>query len=352
MTQTDSINALLAHHWQELMRASPLVSLEPTFWANGSHLQTLLGHLMPSETRNPKGESVTVTLADGDQLQGTYYCGSKPVLVYFFHGLGGSTQADYMKRGVDLSLAKGFHVLAMNHRGCGLGRGLAKHPYHSGRGEDLSDVIAYGRKRFPNLKHLCVGFSLSGNALLLLLSGKRGTVQPDGAIAVNAPIHLGHAAEWIHKGLNRIYEVRFVIKCARSVKQRQEDGLLTVPCSLPPWISLQEVDHRYTAPAGGFKDPQDYYTRCSTYQLLDRIRIPTAVLTAADDPFVPVADYQQASLSPMVFCHIEPKGGHMGYLSKRNVGTFGKRWLDYALNHFLTQLTKLLANHTPSEHQP
>lgn len=336
-------NPSIAAQWQKRMVQQPLLPLIPPFWANNGHLQTLLGHLLPSEKPQINGESVEVDLSDGDRLCGSYIPGSKPTLVYFFHGLGGSTQADYMQRGVGVCLRRGFHVLSMNHRGCGQGRGLARHPYHSGRGEDLSDVFRYGRRRFPHMRHLGVGFSLSGNALLLLLSGKRGEVLPDGAIAINAPINLGSAAQFMHQGLNRIYETRFVIKCRRSVKERKEDQLLTVPCTIPPWISLREVDQRYTAPAGGFRDPQDYYDRCSTFELLDRIAIPTAILTSVDDPFVPVIDYQKANYSPSVFHHIEASGGHMGYLTRQKHPLFGNRWLDYALDHFLGHLAGLAA---------
>lgn len=324
--------------WLSFVNRKALPALETPFWAPGGHPQTLLGHLLSSNKPTVQGESITLELPDGDQLAGTYYAGTKPYLVYFFHGLGGTTVADYMQRALGLSLHRGYHVLMMNHRGCGSGRGLARHPYHSGRGEDLAQVFAYGRQRFPQFKHLAVGFSLSGNALLLLLSGQRGgDLRPDGAIAVNAPINLGKTSHLMRRGLNLIYQARFVIKCARSLKERKADGLLTVDCQLPAWISLEEVDRRYTAPAGGFRDPQDYYQTCSTYTHLHRIQTPTVLLTAEDDPFVPGIDYREAQLSPMVFRHIEKTGGHMGYLSKEKHPVFGRRWLDLALDHYLAQ---------------
>lgn len=330
--------------WQAFMGQTQLPVLVPPRWARGSHLQTLLGHLLPSNTQTLQGERVIVDLPDGDKLAGSYYEGTRPILVYAFHGLGGSTQADYMKRTLDLCTRRGYHVLMMNHRGCGSGRGLARHPYHSGRGEDLAAVFAHGRQRFPQFNHIAVGFSLSGNALLLLLSGQRGDTLPDGAIAVNAPINLAHAAVWMRRGLNRIYQARFVIKCQRAIKQRREDGLLTVSCSLPPWISLEEVDRRYTAPAGGFRDPADYYQTCSTQNHLAAIKTPTVLLTAGDDPFVPASDYAQAQISPMVYRHIEPHGGHMGYLTRDQHPVFGRRWLDQALDHYLDHLCQWVPN--------
>src|SRR5579872_1060681 len=95
-----------------------------------------------------------------------------------------------MHRTAILALKRGYMVYAFNHRGCGLGAGLARHPYHSGRAEDLSAAIAFGRSQHPRARHVAIGFSLSANALLLLLGGERGKTLPDQAIAVNAPLDL------------------------------------------------------------------------------------------------------------------------------------------------------------------
>lgn len=336
-----------AKAWQQHVCNQHLVRIKPPFWAPGGHSQTLLGHLLPSKKPTAEGEVIEVDLGDGDRLRGFYHAGTKPVLVYLFHGLGGSTGADYMRRTLGVCLNLGFSAICMNHRGAGIGRGLASQPYHSGRGEDLSAVFAYGRARFPDKCHLAVGFSLSGNALLLLLSGKRGDVLPDGAIAVNAPIDLGKASEMMKCGMNRIYETRFVIKCRKAIREKLTDGLLKTPYRIPPWIHLEDVDRIYTAPEGGFKDPQDYYSRCSTKNLLDRINIPSVLLTAADDPFVPSEDYRAAAISPMVHLRIEDTGGHMGYLTAEKHPVYGHRWMDDALETYLRTLSDFLQS-TPA----
>jgi len=335
----------LAETWQQRLAQHPTEPLKPPIWAMGGHAQTLLGHLLPSKKPNLEGEVIEVELDDGDRLRGFYYSGEKPVLVYIFHGLGGSSEADYMKRTLGVCRHLGFAAICMNHRGCGIGRGLARHPYHSGRGEDLSKVFEYGRGRFPHHAHLAVGFSLSGNALLLLLSGKRGSVFPDGAIAVNGPIDLARASKLMQRGMNRIYETRFVIKCRNAVREKLERGLIDTPYRIPLWIHLEEFDRIYTAPEGGFEDPPDYYRRCSTYQLLDRIKTPTVLLTAQDDPFVAAQDYRSAELSPWVYRHIEASGGHMGYLTAKKHPVFGHRWMDYALGHYLETLREFLRDH-------
>jgi predicted alpha/beta-fold hydrolase len=270
-----------------------------------------------------------IPLPDGDRLIGFYLQGSSDLVVYLFHGLSGSTEGDYIRRTAQVAQSLGHSVLMMNHRGCGDGAGLAQGPYHSGRAEDISAVLDWGKEKFKKHKSLVVGFSLSGNALLLLLSGKRGSTQPDYAVSVNAPINLESAALQLKQGLNRIYDLRFVLECRRAIPRTYQ---------VPVFSTLHDFDNLYTAPAGGFKNREDYYRTCSTKNLLSEIKTPTVILTAGDDPFVNAKDYEEAKLSPFVHLHIEPTGGHMGYLSRIKTPYGTHRWLDYALNEAMKAL--------------
>jgi uncharacterized protein len=334
-------------HWQRPTNPGSKLDLElniepclPPLWATSGHAQTVLGHILPSEKLNFKGRRIEVDLPDGDRLVGSVLEGHSSSVVYLFHGLAGSTDSPYMHRSARLAQTQGHTVVMINHRSCGDGARLAKGPYHSGRGEDLGAVIAFGRKHYPKHHHLAVGFSLSGNALLLLLSGKRGNALPDAAISVNAPIDLQSAANLLQTGFNRVYDLKFFIECRRGVlKSRSPDA----PKYEIPWLAtLTDFDNLYTAPAGGFKNREDYYASCSTANLLSAIQIPTLVLTAADDPFVNKTHYLNAELSNSVAMHIEQYGGHMGYLSRTNTPLGTKRWLDYALFKGIRSLLKSL----------
>ncbi len=308
----------------------------PPFWALSGHAQTVLGHILPSPMLLDKGQPFELRLADGDQLVGSIIKGTSLIVVYLFHGLGGSTDSTYMHRTARLALQEGHTVIMTNHRGCGEGSGLAQGPYHSGRGEDLSAVIEFGKKLFPKHKHLAIGFSLSGNALLLLLSGKRGRIQPDFAISVNAPIDLQSAALSLKVGLNKIYDIKFFRQCRRDILAAQRAGARDF--HVPQFATLYEFDDVYTAPAGGFKNREDYYQSCSTVDLLSEIKIPTVVLTAMDDPFVHREHYLQAKISPQVLLHVEEFGGHMGYLTKKRTPLGTNRWQDYALHQAMKTL--------------
>lgn len=310
-----------------------LLPCEPPLWALNGHAQTILGHLLPSQRLADKGKRCDLLLSDGDTLVAFVQEGPSPTVVYIFHGLAGSTDSSYIHRTSRLAQALGHTVVIANHRGCGEGLGLARHPYHSGRGEDLSAVIQWGRKTFPNKRHVAVGFSLSGNALLLLASGHRGDVLPDAAISVNAPIHLSDASRLLSRGMNRIYDIKFYLQCRRDVLRGPEADRWKD--KIPALASIYRFDDLYTAPAGGFRDREDYYASCSTHQRVQDLQIPTVLITAKDDPFVPVKHYQQAHFSQHAHLHIEEFGGHMGYLTKSKTPRGDNRWQDYAVEEAL-----------------
>ena len=315
----------------------PVLPCLPPWWARGAHIQTALANYLP-EAPLPEGWTpVEVALDDGDRLVGRQFQGEGPDLLCAFHGLGGDDERPYMRRAVRLGLERGLSVWVMNHRGCGRGRGLAVRTYHSGVAGDLGAVFA--RARALGFRRLyAVGFSLSGNALLLNLGeGFDGPhPKPDAAIAVNPPVNLARCSALISRWQNRFYDRYFVKKVVRSVREREEAGL--IPRGrylLHDRMSLADFDNAYTAPAGGFADRDDYYARCSALPHLRKITTPTVILHAEDDPFVAAEDLRRAELGPGIHLHLEATGGHMGYLSR---DLPDRRWLNHALGHYLDEL--------------
>lgn len=322
-----------------------LLPCTPPFWARGGQSQTILGHLLPSPPLSEKGERIIVRLPDGDRLITYLHQRSPQSLVILFHGLGGSTDADYIARTSQIALTAGHSVARINHRGCGDGQGLARGIYHSGRSEDVSEVIGFFRGRLPQAKILALGFSLSGNALLRLLSGGPGNALPDCAISVNAPIDLDACSRLLTAPQNRIYDLRFVLKAKSDIRSREIAGLSLGRTQIPWHISLREFDDIYTAPLGGFRNREDYYQTCSTAKHFEKILTPTHVLAAVDDPFIEIEAYRVARLGSGIRLRIENHGGHMGYLTEKPTPLGTRRWLDWYLS---TAIEDLLAQPTPA----
>ncbi len=323
----------LDRHCSELSRLKfePCI---PPFWARSGHAQTLWGHFLPSRIKGAVGERIEIVLADGDRLVGTHHKGKGPLTVYLFHGLGGSSDVDYMQRTAQVSTQLDCPVILVNHRGFGEGAGLARGPFHSGRIEDLSAVIQYGRALYPLNAHVAVGFSLSGNMLLLMLGKKKGQL-PDYAIAVNPSIELENSSITLGRGFNRIYDLSFSRLLRQTVRQKQRIGLWTKPIHFSPLMGVREFDEAYTAREGGFLDRAQYYTQCSSISVLSEVQVPTVLLSTRDDPIVNYQLFVRCKLSPSVHLHLEEHGGHLGYLTKSKTPLGTRRWLDYAMYRYL-----------------
>jgi len=311
------------------------------FWARSGHGQTFWGHLLPSTaprvSRHRSFVPREIELADGERLLAYTSEGTSGVRVHLFHGLTGDVDADYIRRTAAALRRRGHSVWAVNHRGCGAGRGLAWRPYHSGSSDDIADVVHESRRESPELLHFVIGFSLSGNAALLL-AAQEDSRGPDGIVSVNPPVDIARASETIHRGWNRLYERRFVLRLRQEIHRRVRAGKTRQAYRIPLDASLRTFDDLFTAPEAGFLDGADYYRKCSSLGILKDVCVPTVILTAADDPFVEPEVYRDAELSDRILLHIEPHGGHVGYLARRRRGLGWGHWLDGALGHYVKEL--------------
>ncbi len=300
------------------------------FWSG--HTQTVLAHIIPSPEIGFELQQEILTLRDGDQLHVEFHTGKVPITLSVYHGLGGNSRADYMRRSASLAKQLGWNVVLVNHRAAS-SQAISIKSYHSGRGEDAEQVISWCRKKFPGTTQVALGFSMSGSILLNLVTQRSGCDQPDFAIVVNSPLDLKKAAWGLDKGFNKIYDLRFFWILKRLILERQK-------MKLPIWGRTVDIDSAYTAPANYFKDRDDYYESCSTQNFLNRIQTRTFVLTSKDDPFIDVQDYISADWSDFVHLTITDFGGHMGYYSKTSDPRQGRRWLDHYLESVFHSIAK------------
>ena len=336
-----------------------LIPCENPLWAPDKHSQTILGDWIPSPQLKDPGKKWVLDLPDNDQVVCRVFEQDSPWVVTLFHGLTGSIDAGYMHRSTAEYLKQGHSVVRMNHRNCGEGRGLAKHPYHSGKSDDIGFVIAQVRKRFPGKKILAVGFSLSANAVLLLMSrvipgsqifdpdqfeDQKANLQidlPDAAITVNAPINLERATHQLTKSLNRIYQYSFMSNLHVLIKELQQKGIIEPTEGIHSFMRTTDFDDRFTAPRSGFDSGLHYYQTCSAQKHVQKIDRPTGCLMSLNDPFIAYEDYMATHFSKSTLLHFEENGGHMGYLHKEKTPLGSFRWLDYGVMEISNELFRI-----------
>ena len=304
------------------------------FWLRNGNLQTLLIDALKKNDKLKNKKYFLLSLKEkGEKLYIEYLEGKSNTVIYLFHGLTGSSNSIYIRRIAKFANEKGHHVYLFNHRASGKGVGLAKKPYHSGRAEDLSALIQYGRKKHPKHLHIGIGFSLSGNAILLLAAKIRAKVLPDIVISVNPPIDNSFSVDQLNKGFNKIYNFYFL----NQAKKLSKKNGINPKKHFPNVRNIREFDETFTAPRSGFKSAEHYYQICSAKRYLSKINIPTLILTSKDDPFVSIDQFHNLSHSKYVKLRVENYGGHLGYVASENFLLYD--WLTYCLGKIIEKVS-------------
>jgi predicted alpha/beta-fold hydrolase len=301
----------------------------------GGHLQTILGCYFFRQTISYTAALHRVTLPDGDQLalhddRPQKWQPGDPVAL-LVHGLGGSHLSGYMQRGAKKLNEHGVRVFRMDLRGCGAGIGLAKQLCHAGRSADVGAVLADINQRTVHSPTAVIGFSMGAN-MVLKLSGEWGDSAPEnvvGVMAVAPPVDLHECCTQIQTSARGLYDRSFVRGLRQYIASRQRSTPNVATPAFPASVrGIKEFDSRITAPLSGFRDADDYYDQASSGPYLTKIRVPTLIVAAVDDPIVPVATVQQARISDAVKLIVADGGGHLGYVAAKSKDP-DCRWLDW-----------------------
>ena len=246
----------------------------------------------------------------------------KAPLLTIFHGLEGTVRSTYARGLMHAARARGWGAAMLLWRTCDGRIPDLPRLYHSGETSDTDFFLRHLIAEQPGRPLLCVGVSLGANVLLKWLGEQGGDLPPEvrRAAAVSTPFDLGAGSRFLEQGISRVYSRHFV----RSLKRKAEAALAkhpTLPVDrgrLARVRTLLEFDDLFTAPVHGFQGADDYYARSSSIHFLSRIGVPTLLLSAADDPFLPpiVLDRVRgiARSNPLIEVHFTARGGHVGWV--------------------------------------
>ena len=262
-----------------------------------------------------------------------------PTLV-LVHGLEGSSNSVYMLGTAAKAFAKGFNVVRLNMRNCGATEHLTPTLYNSGLTHDLRFVLSELIERDKLSRDIfCAGFSMGGN-VVLKLAGEYGDDAPPalaGFCAVSPSLDLAACARRIEHPSNRLYQSRFV----RSLRRRMRYKHTLFPetydiKNLRRVRTVRDFDETFTAPHFGYADASDYYARASALRFIADIRLPTLILTAQDDPFVPFASFTNEAISDNPHVHLlaPPHGGHVGFIAAHAEPGGDRFWAEHRIVEF------------------
>jgi uncharacterized protein len=310
-------------------------------WLVGGHAQTIWPYLLrrpPVAFRRERVETEDGDFWDFDWLDAP--ASRDAPLVVLFHGLEGNAQSHYARALFAHLVDIGWRGVVPHFRGCSGEINRLPRAYHSGDHAEVASMLAAIRERIGAGETLyAVGVSLGGSTLLNWL----GRVQRDAAtmmtaaVAISAPIDLTAAGIAIGQGANRIYTRAFL----RTLKPKALAMAATFPDLLNPAQirrarSMRTFDEFVTAPLHGFAGANDYWSRASSKPWLAGIALPTLVLNARNDPFIPAASLPgRSEVSREVTLEQPMQGGHAGFLVGPAPGSLA--WLPKRILHFLTR---------------
>lgn len=313
------------------------------------HLQTILGSVLPrrSPLVNQTGQPRTFQTCPDTAVtavchwQPGHAPAERPTLL-LLHGMEGSVESSYMRGIAEKALRAGLHVIRLNTRTCGGTEHLSPHLYNAGLTEDVRAVLAELAERDGVTDAYVVGVSLSGN-VVLRLAAEYGTSAPRyvrGIAAISPAADLAASTAAIERRSNWLYHQRFV----RSLKARMRRKAALFPDRydakrLAQIRTIREFDEAYTAVAAGYANAADYYHRASAVRIAAAIRLPTLVIHAKDDPFIPAAPLCEPDFAdnPCIAVLLTEQGGHVGFLASPQ-GDEGRYWAEHRIVDFVRAL--------------
>ncbi len=291
------------------------------FWLRGTHLQTIFGRLLRREPPLPF-QRERLDTPDGDFVDVDFPelgISEHAPLVLLLHGLEGCARRGYALNVYRELAARGVASVGLNFRSCSGEPNRAARFYHSGDTEDLRYLLGQLRARWPGRRLGAIGFSLGGNALLKYLGEEGERVAVSAAVAVSVPYDLGAGADLLERSrMGRWYARLFLktlVEKAEAKRELMEAAGIDME-RVRRARGFRAFDDAATAPLHGFTDASDYYARSSSGGFLERIRVPTLLLQADDDPFLPPDAFPWAAIrsNPWLRAELTRGGGHVGFV--------------------------------------
>lgn len=297
----------------------------PLLLRNG-HLQTIY----PSLARRLSPDLYQrerITTPDGDFLDLDWARAGNRKLAVLSHGLEGHSRRHYMIGMARVLNRQGWDALAWNGRGCSGEINRRLRFTHNGAIDDLDLVVRYALAAGRYDEAALIGFSLGGNLTLLYLGAMALSIDERvrKAVVFSVPCDLAASARELAQGRNRLYMNEFL----RSLHGKIRAKMAVLPGALTDegYEGIRDFnafDDRYTAPIHGFRDAEDYWTKCSSGRFIPDVRVPTLLVNARNDPFLAAGCYPVHAASKSRHVHLEmpPHGGHVGFVQFNHDGSY------------------------------
>lgn len=324
------------------MRTSPS-AYHPPLWLRSPHLQSLIS---TSPLRRARGalllkrsgavsKPYIVDGGDGVRLEGVHsrLPGAEPRgLALLLHGWEGSAESSYMRLTAAHLLGAGFEVFRLNFRDHGDTHHLNQALFHSNRIDEVINAAADVANRFlaaSSRPMVVAGYSLGGNFALRVALRAHAAGLPLARVAAVCPLlDPGVTMTRMEQGLP--FYIRYFEQSWRASLRRKrdrfpqyydfDDRVLKLEMrELTRWMVERHTD---------FDTLDDYFNGYAVAgDRLAGLQVPVDLLTAEDDPVIPVEEFHALQLPDTALIEIARWGGHCGFLETPKLDGYAERWV-------------------------
>ena len=320
------------------MRSGQVEFVErPPWW--GGDLQTMRNQIVVHRVplvRRATPLRLPASDGSGDVLTGSLHepeNGSGGPAIFLIHGLTGCEDSTYVRQTTAYHLSLGRKVVRVNLRGAGSSRITARGYYYGGCTSDVQDMLDGLEPSVTRSGVFAIGYSLGGNILLNFLAQLRNDHPLIGAATVSAPINPAEACARLMSRRNMIYHYFLLRNMKRQALSPYADLTAHEQRAIQSARSIYAFDDDFTAPRHGYRSADDYYAKTAGYQFVAQLEIPTLLLHARNDPWIPSGPYLELLQQPLGQAEIvlAPSGGHVGFHDRASSAP----WHDRVVNRFL-----------------
>ena len=299
-------------------------SFQPPLFLKNAHLQTILGSsklraLAPNIMRDVAREEIIKTSEDiklvgyhsvqnGRQAKG---------LAILLHGWEGSSDSTYVLRCARCLYLNGYDIFRLNFRDHGDSHHLNRGIFYAVLLEEVYQAVTHAAGFARGAPVFLIGFSLGGNFVLRILKKCAGVPIANLCHAVSISPVLNP-----EKATMKIDHIAFVrkyilMKWRRSLAKKQK--------LFPDLYDFEDVMHLKTIQEvtdvllerySDFETARDYFQAYSVMgSAIENIHTPTTIITAEDDPIIPIKDFYDLKLNKYIQLVIHSYGGHNGFIT-------------------------------------
>jgi predicted alpha/beta-fold hydrolase len=323
----------------------------PPWPLRSGHVQTMLSSsgvrrvLLPkaAQTVLDNAEPVMVDGGDGVRLTGAYTAQKvQPQshgLAVLFHGWEGSVDSTYVLQTGSRLLRDGWDIFRLNFRDHGDSHHLNEALFHSCRIDEVVHALGDIAQRYPGRPMALAGFSLGGNfALRAAMRAPAMGLPLAYALAVCPIIDPSEGLFSLEGNAPWFYQAYFMHKWRRSLQAKQ--------AAFPhqEYFELSELKQNLRGLTAALVARHTDFGSLEAYldgysvagRALTELHVPATILTARDDPVIPVDAFEKLQLPANVELDIAAFGGHCGFIRGWDMTSFTDEYIAARFNALVT----------------